>query len=63
MSDLEILKKTIDTLDGISVPVPLTEQIAIPVINARNMIKALYDAIVADLQRKAEEAKKEEPEK
>lgn len=52
MSDLELLKRAIDILSGVSIPVSYTEQIAIPVTNARNMIKAVYDAVVKQLEEK-----------
>ena len=58
MSDIEILKRAIEILDGVSVPVSLTEQIAIPVANASSMIKALYNAVLNGIRQKEEEEKK-----
>ena len=55
MSDLEVLSNVIGRLDSISVPVQYTEQITIPLINANNMLKQLYKAIVDQLKKKEEE--------
>ena len=54
MSDLEILSNVIGRLDSISVPVQYTEQITIPLINANNLLKQLYKAIVDQLKAKEE---------
>ena len=60
MTDLEILKTAIDTLDGISVPVTLTEKIGIPIYNSTSMLKKLYNAIVERLHKQLEEKEAEE---
>lgn len=52
MSDLEVLSTVINRLDSISVPVQLTEQISLPLINANNMLKQLYKSIVEAIQKK-----------
>ena len=64
MTDLEIIKTVIDTLDGISIPVTMTEKVGIPILNSSTMLKRLYNAIVeklnAQLKEKEEKEKAEE---
>ena len=55
MSDLEILERVINTLDNIDVPTRYTEQIAIPVANSSNLLKALYKAVRETAEKKAAE--------
>lgn len=52
MSDLEVLSTVINRLDNISVPVQLTEQISLPLINANNLLKQLYAAILEQIPKK-----------
>ena len=61
MTDLEILKQAYETLDNLNVPVSLTEQIAIPVANTSNRLKALYKAVVEAIENKKEEIPPEAP--
>lgn len=64
MTDLEIIKTVIDTLDGINIPVTMTEKVGIPILNSSTMLKRLYNAIVeklnAQLKEKEEKEKSEE---
>ena len=46
MSDIEVLGNSIAQLDGISVPVALTEQVAIPIAQVSSALKSLHNAIV-----------------
>ena len=59
MSDIEVLKLVIDHLDHIQVPVQYTQQIAIPIDNASNILKQLYDAVIKAAEEKQEAEKKE----
>lgn len=59
MSDIEILESVITDLNGISVPVNLTEQIGIPLYNANNKLKALYNAVIRQAREDAAEKAKE----
>lgn len=45
MSDTEILKNVILTLDRIDVPISFMEQISIPIYNANAKLKKLYSYI------------------
>ena len=63
MTDIEILTSSINTLNKISVPVPYTEQIAIPMYNVTSMLTALLNAIqekVNEQKQEPEETKEEE---
>lgn len=64
MSDLEIIRTVINNIDSISVPMSLTEQIAIPLTRSNNLLKQLYNAIIdkVEEEKKAKEAKAQEPE-
>ena len=46
MTELELLKKDIDTLDSIRVPTALTQEIAVPIVRVSADLKALYNAIM-----------------
>lgn len=63
MTDIEILTNSINTLNNISVPVPYTEQIAIPMYNVASMLTVLLKAIqekVNEQKQEPEETKEEE---
>ena len=64
MSDLEIIRTVINNIDSISVPMSLTEQIAIPLTRSNNLLKQLYNAIIDKMEeeKKAKEVKAQEPE-
>ena len=51
MTELEVMRRIISELDGISVPVILTQQIAVPLAKANAELKALHNAIVDALKR------------
>ena len=52
MTELELLRKTIDTLDSIRVPTALTQEIAVPIVRASTDLKALYNAVAAAVEKK-----------
>ena len=60
MTDLEVMRGIINELDSISVPVGLTEQIAVPLARASGELKALHNAIVDALNKQQEERGTEE---
>lgn len=60
MTDIELLRDVIETLDGISVPVKYDDQIAAPIKDANNKLKALYNFVYKKI--KEEQEAKEKPE-
>ena len=54
MSELEVMWEIINELDSISVPVGLTQQIAVPLAKASGELKALHNAIVDALKKQQE---------
>lgn len=54
MTDIEILKTSINTLNGISVPVKYTEQIVLPILNVKSLLERLL-AVVEENKKKLEE--------
>lgn len=60
MTDIELLANVINTLDQISVPVALMEQIGIPIANANQQLKVLYKCVTDRIKAGADT--KEEPE-
>lgn len=67
MKELELMEKIITTLDSISIPAGLTEQIAFPICKCSNALKDLYRGLAGKLMAKdekpaeeAEERKEEE---
>ena len=59
MSELEVMREIINELDSISVPVGLTQQIAVPLAKASGELKALHNAIVDALKKQQDERKEE----
>ena len=59
MSDIEVLKLVIDQLDEISVPIKYKEQIAVPLADANNALKQLFNAVIKAAEEKQEAEKKE----
>lgn len=45
MTDIELLKESIDELERISVPIGLTEPIGIPVYNVRQNLIDIFNSI------------------
>lgn len=60
MSDLEVLRNSIAQLDGISVPVALTEQVAIPIAQVSSALKSLHNAIVEAAKKRDQVVKETE---
>ena len=58
MTEQELLRKTIDTLDNIRVPTALTQEIAVPIVRASTDLKALYNAIMDTVAKKEPDPKK-----
>ena len=56
MTDLEVLKQVIDTLENIEVPAKYVEKIGIPISNSANLLKALDKAVKETIKRKEEAA-------
>ena len=56
MTDLEVLKQVIDTLENIEVPAKYVEKIGIPISNSVNLLKALDRAVKETIKRKEEES-------
>ena len=54
MTELEVMRGIISELDSISVPVGLTQQIAVPLAKASGELKALHNAIVDALKTRQE---------
>lgn len=61
MTDLEVLRKVINDLEGISVPITLTEQISIPLLNSANQLKQLHNAICDAIEKQKKESAEEAP--
>lgn len=55
MTVLEALKESINTLNGISVPVAMIQQIGVPVQRAVALIQASADALEKSAQEQAQE--------
>lgn len=64
MTDLDIIKNVIVSLDQINVPTAYIQQIGVPLFEANNQLKTLYNFLMNKIQeeKKEEEAKPEEPE-
>ena len=62
MTDLELMRKIINELDAINVPVALAQQIGVPIQNASNELKALHNAVL-DAVKQREAQKNEVDEK
>lgn len=60
MTDLEVLRKVIKDLEEINVPVNLTQQISVPLLNASNQLKQLHNAICDAIEKQKREAEKAE---
>ena len=54
MTVLEALKQAIDTLNGISVPIPQLQSIGIPISQVTGLIQATMDAIEKGTQTEKE---------
>lgn len=46
MTDLDVLKNTIDILDSINVPTALIEQVGLPILHASRNLKILQKAML-----------------
>ena len=55
MSELELLRKTIGILDNIRVPTALTQEVAVPIVQVSEDLKALYNAILETMERQKAE--------
>lgn len=63
MTDLDIIKNVILSLDRINVPTMYIEQIAVPLVEANNQLKTLYNHYVKKVQEaKANEETEEKSE-
>ena len=62
MTDIEVLHTVINELGAISVPAALTEQVAIPIHNARQKLIVLNNAIVEKRNEEEKPEKTGEPE-
>ena len=60
MTDLEVIRGIINRLDSINVPVGLTQQIAVPIAQSSEELKALHNAIVDALKKRQENKGTEE---
>jgi len=58
MTDLEILEKTIATLNNIHIPAAFTKDIGIPIYNSIMDLTALHDSIVEHIKKNAAKAEK-----
>lgn len=54
MTVLEALKQAIDTLNGISVPIPQLQSIGMPISQVTGLIQAVMDAIEKGTQTEEE---------
>ena len=61
MTDVELLKNSIDVLGAINVPVVLLEGIGAPIYQVRKNLMNLMDAINSNAQKAAEEQEVVEP--
>lgn len=62
MTVLEALKQAIDTLNGISVPVPQLQSIGMPISQAISLVQATMDAIDKNTEVHEDETEEAEPE-
>lgn len=60
MTDLEVLRKVIKDLEEINVPVNLTKQISVPLLNAINYLEQLHNVICNAIEKQKKEAEKAE---
>ena len=60
MTDIELLRNVIGILDEISVPIKYTNQIAAPIAEASDKLKALYNYVYKKV--KEEQEAEEKPE-
>ena len=61
MTVLEALKQAIETLNGISVPVPQLQSIGMPISRTTGLIQATIDALEKNTKAQEEEADEAEP--
>ena len=59
-TELKVLKEAIDTLDTVSVPNVLLEQVGAPIYNANQKLKYVYRSILARIKEEHEKAKAQE---
>ena len=55
MTDLDLIKRDIDSLGAINVPAAMIEQIGIPILNVRNDLIQLYNSVMEQIRAKREE--------
>ena len=60
MTELEVLEKAITRLVSISVPIMYTEQIAVPIKESTDLLKALYAAVLQNVQKDEHKEESEE---
>lgn len=61
MTVLEALKQAIETLNGISVPVPQLQSIGMPISQATSLVQATVDALEKNTEAQEEESEEDEP--
>ena len=59
MTVLEALKQAIETLNGVSIPVPQLHSIGMPIDQATGLIQASIDALNSNIKAKEEEEAEE----
>lgn len=62
MTVLEALKQAIETLNGISVPVPQLQSIGMPISQATSLVQATVDALEKNTEVHKDETEEAEPE-
>ena len=63
MTIVELLNASINTLEGIKVPVSLTDEVAMPIRNVAFALRGLHDAMAKkDAKEKTEEPNEQEVE-
>lgn len=62
MTDIELLKNSVDVLGAINVPVGLLESIGVPIYQVRKNLVKLLEAVAANSKKADEEQPGEEPE-
>jgi hypothetical protein len=63
MTIVELLNASINTLEGIKVPVSLTDEVAMPIRNVAFALRGLHDALTKkDAKEKTEEPNEQEVE-
>jgi hypothetical protein len=63
MTIVELLNASINTLEGIKVPVSLTDEVAMPIRNVSFALRGLHDALAKkDAKEKTEEPNEQEVE-